>query len=511
MSTTNETELATDRTLMSDLPTLRPHPQLYEISTLQWLSKLGQNRGSRVRLGDVPNSEWERLRNLGFDLVYLMGVWKLSAVGRLLSRGQLSLLSRYDEALPGWTLDDVTGSPFSIERYVPDPLIGSWEELDFVRHQFHKLGMRLILDLVPNHTGPDHPWVREHPEYYIRGDLAAYRKAPGDFFMSDGPNGESEVIAYGRDPNFAPWTDTAQLNYFNLALRSAMIEQIRHISQFCDGVRCDMAMLLLNDSFHQNWDPFLHGMSVPKEEFWREATKALPNFIWMAEAYWDSEWALQQLGFTFTYDKRFYDRLHEGFVRDVYLHLKADWEYQSHSVRFLENHDEGRAATVFGKNRLPAVAVLACTIPGMHFINDGQLEGCHTQAVVQLARTRDEAPDADIAKIYERILKIADQPEFHSEDWRLLDVQDSGDHSSSDLIAYMWKRDGGYVVVVVNLGGGVSTGKIHFPVEMLSSSSVRFEDVLNDRVYERQTSDLKQWGLFIKLDGFAAHVLKNGR
>ncbi len=497
--------------LVSDLPPLRRHPQLYEISTLQWLSKLAQKLGRPMHLADVPVSEWERLRSLGFDLVYLMGVWKRSTAGRLLSRSYLPLLSRYDEALPGWTLDDVAGSPFSIERYEPDPLIGSWADLESIRRQLHDLGMRLILDFVPNHTGQDHPWVREHPEYYIRGDLAAYRKAPGEFFMSESANGDAQVIAYGRDPNFAPWTDTAQLNYFNPELRAAMIAQLRHISQFCDGVRCDMAMLLLNDSFHQTWEPFLQGMRAPAEEFWREATRSFPNFIWIAEAYCDCEWALQQLGFDFTYDKRLYDRLRDGFVRDVYLHLKADWEFQSRSVRFLENHDERRAATVFGKNRLPAIAVLACTVPGMHFVNDGQLEGLGTQPVVQLARTRDENTDDEVARLYERILKIADETEFHGSNWKLLEVEDSGDHTASDLIAYLWTGESSHRLAVVNLGAGVSTGRIYLLNDVISSASVRFEDVLNDRVYEKQASDLNQWGLFIKLDGFAAHVFAIAR
>jgi alpha amylase-like protein len=495
---------------MSTFPSLRRHPQLYEISTLQWLSKLSQKLRQKVHLGNVPVSEWERLRALGFDLIYLMSVWKRSTTGRLLSRSHLPLLSRYDEALPGWTLEDVAGSPFSIERYEPDPLIGSWEDLEAVRNQLHNFGIRLILDFVPNHTGQDHRWVREHTEYYVRADLAAYRKTPGDFFMSEGVNGKPEVIAYGRDPNFAPWTDTAQLNYFNPELRRAMIEQIRGIAQFCDGVRCDMAMLLLNDNFHQNWEPFLEGMAAPAEEFWREATRSLPEFIWMAEAYSDSEWALQQLGFNFTYDKRFYDRLREGFVRDVYLHLKADWEFQSRSVRFLENHDEGRAATVFGKSRLPAIAVLACTIPGMHFINDGQLEGLPTQAVVQLARTREEVTDAEVLSLYERILKIVDAADFHGPDWKLLEIEDSSDHTASDLIAYLWTGEESYRFVVVNLGAGISTGRIYLPDEMLSSPSLRFNDLLNEHVYARQTSDLKQWGLFIKLDGFAAHVFAIG-
>lgn len=498
--------VASEEAVGSGLPPLRLHPQLYEISALPWLFRLRKQLGRQIRVSEVPVAEWERLRALGIDLIYLMGVWRRSPAGRLLSRNQTSLFSRYDECLPGWTLDDVPGSPFSIQAYEPDPQIGSWRDLDALHRRLNDLGMRLILDIIPNHTGPDHHWIQEHPDYYIRGTLPQYRKSPGNFFIAENASGGAEVIAYGRDPYFAPWTDTAQLNYFNPALRQAMIEQVRRISEVCDGARCDMAMLVLNDNFHQTWESMLGSAPLPREEFWHEATTALPEFIWIAEAYNDSEWALQQLGFKFTYDKRLYDRLRDGFVRDAYLHLKADWDFQVRSVRFLENHDEARAATVFGKSRLPAVAVLAATVPGMHFFNDGQFEGLHTQLVVQLVRAQEEAPDPEIQRTYERILKIANAPEFHGTGWKLIEMKDSGDRTSSDLISYTWRGDAGTKLVVVNLGSGTASGRIYFSDDLLSASAVRFDDLLNNRSYERQTSDLKHWGLFIKLEGFAAHI-----
>ena len=451
------------------LPPLRLHPQLYEISTLPWLLQLSKKLGHRVRIADVPLSEWERLRDLGFDLVYLMGVWRRSPMGRWFSRSQTSLFSRYDECLPGWTLDDVPGSPFSIQAYEPDPLIGSWNDFALLRERLHNLGLRVILDVIPNHTGPDHHWIAEHPEYYIRGTLAQYRASPGNYFIAENESGGGEIIAYGRDPYFAPWMDTAQLNYFNPALRAAMIEQVRRISGLCDGARCDMAMLVLNDTFHQTWESQLGSTRVPREEFWHEATSALPNFIWIAEAYNDSEWALQQLGFNFTYDKRLYDRVRDGFVRDVYLHLKADWEFQLRSVRFLENHDEARATKTFGKSRLPAVAVLASTVPGMHFFNDGQFEGYSTQLVVQLARAQQEEADPEVQLIYARILQIANAPEFHARGWKLLEVQDSSDHTASDLIAYMWKGEIGIKLVVVNLANATASGRIYFSDDLLQT------------------------------------------
>jgi hypothetical protein len=278
------------------------------------------------------------------------------------------------------------------------------------------------------------------------------------------------------------------------------------MAEFCDGMRCDMAMLMLTDNFHQTWEAQLGSTPIPREEFWQEATRSVPEFIWIAEAYSDSEWALQQLGFKYTYDKRFYDRLRDGFVRDVYLHLKAEWDFQVRSVRFLENHDEGRAATVFGKSRLPAIAVLASTVPGMHFFNDGQIEGFRTQLVVQLARARDEVTDMEIQRVYERILKIADAPEFHTRGWKLLEIAETDDRTTSDLIAYRWRDGERLKLVVVNLGGGTATGRLYLEDEVVRAKMVRFDDLLNDRTYERQASDLKRWGLFIKLQAFGAHV-----
>ena len=491
---------------VDDLPSLRLHPQLYEISAIPWLLRLSKKYGRLIKLADVPGSEWEQLRELGFDLIYFMGAWRRSPLGRTLSRSQSSLFARYDECLPGWVLGDVLGSPFSIQAYEPDPMIGTWDDLHHLHQRLNEMGMRLILDVIPNHTGPDHHWIREHPEYYMRGTLADYRKAPNNFFVAENGSGGAEVIAYGRDPYFAPWGDTAQLNYFNPGFRAAMIEQIKKIAAVCDGARCDMAMLVLNDHFHQTWEPMLGSTPVPREEFWHEATRALPNFIWIAEAYSDSEWALQQLGFKFTYDKRFYDRLRDGFVPDLYLHLKADWDFQVRCVRFLENHDEARAATAFGNAKLPAIAVLTATVPGMHFFNDGQFEGLRTQLVVQLGRAQEEAVDTRVQDLYQRILKLANSPEFHGNGWKLVEMRDSGDRTSTDLIAYMWPGERGVKLVVVNLSNGTATGRIYFSDDFLASPSFRFDDLLNNQTYERQNADLKRWGLFIKLNAFGAHI-----
>ena len=267
----------------SNLPALRKHPQLYEINLWPWLDRVSAETKQQVTLGSIPDSELDKLKDLGFDLIYMMGIWTRSRIGRTLSRSLPNLFADYDAALPGWTIQDVVGSPFSIQAYEPDPHVGNWTDLAGLRDRLHDRGMRLILDFVPNHTGPDHAWVRENPEFYIQGMLENFRRTPQDFYLSELDDRRVNFIACGRDPNFAPWQDTVQLNYFKPRLRRAVLSELSAISQFCDGVRCDMAMLLLNDTFAQTWHNQLQDWPKPQREFWQEAIESLPGVPLVAE------------------------------------------------------------------------------------------------------------------------------------------------------------------------------------------------------------------------------------
>jgi len=130
---------------------------------------------------------------------------------------------------------------------------------------------------------------------------------------------------------------------------------------------------------------------APATEFWADARAAVPGFVLIAEVYWDLEWRLQRLGFDFTYDKRLYDRMLHGPAGDVRDHLRADADFQRHSARFIENHDEMRSATAFGE-RLRAAAVVMSTLPGLRFFQDGQFGGCRARVPVQLG-VRDESTE----------------------------------------------------------------------------------------------------------------------
>ena len=132
------------------------------------------------------------------------------------------------------------------------------------------------------------------------------------------------------------------------------------------------------------------GGDPPAEDYWPTIIAAVrathPTLVFIAEAYWDMEWTLQQQGFDFCYDKRLYDRLVSGPAESVRGHLQAATDYQEGLLRFIENHDEPRAADTFAPEQQRAVAVVMSTLEGARMYHAGQLEGLHTHIPVFLAR-----------------------------------------------------------------------------------------------------------------------------
>ena len=234
--------------------------------------------------------------------------------------------------LPDLTEDDIPGSGFAITTYAVNEALGGETALAQFREKLARRGIKLMLDFVPNHTAPDHPWVKAHPDYYVEGSEAALAEAPANYLRVETDKGP-KILAYGRDPNFPGWPDTLQLHYANPELQMARIDELIAIAGKCDGVRCDMAMLLLPEIFHRTW-------GITPEPFWPKATATVlekyPAFTFMAEVYWDLEWTLQQQGFTYCYDKRLYDRLRDGHAGPIRGHLLAGLDYQDKLARFLE-------------------------------------------------------------------------------------------------------------------------------------------------------------------------------
>jgi hypothetical protein len=481
----------------------RLHPHLYEISAWPWLERLSGRAGRQVTLGNVPASEWDSIRDRGFDAVYLMGVWRRSALSRTMARTDTGLLGEYDRALPGWSMRDVVGSPFSVAAYEPDDRMGGWRGLDAARAELSRRGIALVLDFVTNHTSLDHEWISTRPDLYVEGTLDDFRRSPGLFHPVDAGS-MMRFVACGRDPYFPPWRDVAQLNYFNPATREAMGGVLDLIAQHCDGVRCDMAMLVVNDVFARTWARTVDLLwSMPAEEFWPAAIARVPSLTFLAEVYWDRERQLQQQGFHFTYDKRLLDDLRQPQPAEIRGHLQADADYSARLVRFLENHDEARSREVFG-SRVPAAAAIAYATPGMRFFFDGQFDGATIRPPVQLGRWFEEQASPEDRELYERLLRAIGRDIFHSGTWRSVEVRSAGDASCADLVAFEWQLGTDRAVVAANVSAGDAQGLLQI-ARLADGVAFDFVDQLTESKYRWARADLSD-GLYVRLGSGAAHL-----
>jgi Alpha amylase, catalytic domain len=492
------------RAKLSSTLSIRPHPHLYEINTWAWLEQLSAKAGRVIKLADVPDSEWDALAERGFDIVWLMGMWQRSAEARRIALEPASTES-YAIALPGWKPEDVVGSPYAVPAYKPDPRIGTWRDVDGVRKKLRARNMALFLDFVGNHTALDHPWTRAHPDFYVQGTQQDFDRDPASFYRLETKKG-TFFLALARDPYFPPWRDTAQLNHFHAAMRGAQLADLRTMAKHCDGVRCDMAMLQLNDIFEKLWSRFLGNATRPANEFWTEAKEAVPSLTLLAESYWGTRDRLLHLGFSFAYDKDIYDAVRDLKIPEIRAQLAAPFAAQNRLARFLENHDEARCAVTFGGPRLPALGTLMSTLPGMRFYHQGELEGRKIHIPIQLRRAAEEAPDAASVAFFDAILRVTKEDVFHSGNWSLLPVVAEGDPTSQNLIAYEWRSASAWKMIVVNLSGSPAQGRIRVGERVSVSTEYVFYDQLNEVRYPRHGEELHNIGLFARREGFQAHL-----
>ena len=435
-------------------------PVIYEINCWVWLRELGNRLDHPITLATVPCEEWELLAGLGMDAVWLMGIWERSPAGIAIAGTHPGLLADFRRALPGFVPADNVGSPYCIRRYRVDHHLGGDEGLAITRRELQKRGIRLILDFVPNHLATDHPWVTDHPEFFIPGSDNDNRVAPASFREAGG-----RLLACGRDPYFPPWPDVLQLNAFDPGLRKAAVETLSAIADRCDGVRCDMAMLVMNDIFAKTWGERVGPQ--PDREYWPEVIGALrsshPGFLFMAEAYWDREWALQQQGFDYCYDKRLYDRLAHGSTEELRRHLGADLAYQERLVRFMENHDEPRAAATFSREQAKAVAVIVATLPGAVLLHEGQLEGRRIRLPLFLHRRPAEPPDQELREFHVALLRLISREGVKSGRWSLCHCEGGDESGLCNLVAWSWEEGERGHLVVVNLSPERAPGWITLP------------------------------------------------
>ena len=481
------------------------YPALFQINTRVWLTELSRDLRRHATLDDIPNADLDRWAAMGFDWVWFLSVWQTGLAGQRVSRTNPEWRKEFQETLPDLREEDIAGSGFAITSYtVPDQLGGN-EALAHLRERLRQRGLRLLLDFVPNHTSLDHLWVKEHPEYYIPGTELDLARAPQNYTRAKSTQGDL-LLAHGRDPYFPGWPDTLQLNYGHPETQEAMIGELVKIAGQCDGVRCDMAMLVLPDVFEGTW-------GIRAQPFWPQATQRVrqwvPDFCFMAEVYWDLEWTLQHQGFDYTYDKRLYDRLRDGHARPVREHFWAGLDYQNKLARFLENHDEPRAAATFPAGIHAAAAVITFLSPGLRFFHQGEFQGRKKRISPHLCRGPNEPTDQQLEQFYDRLLAVLRQPVVRNGQWQLLECVPAweGNWTWDCFLAFAWHGpDGKRLLVTVNYAPNQSQCYVRPPFADLGHHLWRLEDVLGTATYEREGDDLLVRGLYLDVSPWRASV-----
>ena len=484
------------------------YPSLFQINTRVWLRHLSSEGDKRVTLADIDDATIDRFSQRGFDWIWLLSVWQTGPAGRAVSRSRPEWRAEFNALLPDLIENDICGSGFAITAYTVSEELGGEAALAQFRERLARRDIRLMLDFVPNHTALDHPWAKTHPDYYVQGSEELLRRAPHDYVRVETNQGP-RILAYGRDPNYPGWPDTLQLNYANSELQKVRIDELIAVAGKCDGVRCDMAMLVLPEVFERTW-------GISPEPFWPKATAAVrqayPAFTFMAEVYWDLEWTLQQQGFDYCYDKRLYDRLQSGNVRSIREHLRAGLDYQDKLARFLENHDEPRAASIFQWPQHRAAAAITFLSPGLRFFHQGQFEGERMRVPAHLCRGPVEPANPEIAAFYAKLLPVLkDKDAFQNGDWSQIEPLPAwpGNSSSEGFVAYAWAgKSAGRYVVAINYAATHGQCYLLLPFAELRERQVLLTDLMGSEIYRRDGSDLIVHGLYIDQAAWQINVFE---
>ena len=443
---------------------------------------------------------------MGFDWVWFLSVWQTGPAAQAISRANPEWRKEFQDTLPDLKEEDIGGSGFAIQNYIVHRDLGGDAALARLRQRLQKRGLKLMLDFVPNHMAPDHPWIDEHPDYFVHGSESDLVRAPRNYCRVQTKNG-SLVLAYGRDPYFEGWPDTLQLNYGNPQLQQAMIGELERIAGQCDGVRCDMAMLLLPDVFESTW-------GIGAELFWPKATGV--------RAAQTSELPVHGRGLLGSG----MDAAATGIrlrLRQTAIRSPARRSCAAGARAFSRGTGlSEQARSLSGKPRraagggnvllwtcMKAAAVITFLSPGLRFFHQGQFEGRKKRISPHLVRGPEEPVDKELKQFYDRLLSVLRNPVVRNGDWQLLECVPAwdGNWTSDCFVAFAWQStDAERLLVVVNYAPNQSQCHVRLPFADLGNSQWRLADLLSEAHYDWNGNDLEARGLFVDMAPWQAQV-----
>ncbi len=430
-----------------------------------------------------------------------MGIWKKSPLSAHIARTHPGLQEEFRKTIPGYKPSDIIGSPYAIFDYEPEPdLCSSWEDLAAFHKELRQNGVKLILDFVPNHMSLDSPWIDKTPLAFLEVKYNP-EENPNCFRHASG-----RVLAHGKDPYFDGWTDTVQFDFSSSHTLDLHLFFLNRISEYCDGLRCDMAMLALADIFQLTHGK--RGFEYYWEEMIQRVKQKKKDFIFIAEVYWGLDSLLQMKGFDFTYDKDLYDCLLQKNTNSLICHLQRDSKYIRSTLKFLENHDESRMNSTFFRDSVPFFSLLA-NVPGSLLIHEGQSQGLRKKIPVQIGTYPHDDEDEYIKNYFDRIL-----PRFRKRKetslQKLLCKPVCYENKDLFCIARILFYDGkDREIFIFNPYNMVVSGRILFSKDEIQQifpeGNVSLLDLTNGYNYVQIPEEVAKQGLYFKLDAWSCH------
>ena len=498
-----------DRARFSPDKNWMPRVVLLAKHTLVWLDQLSTFYDRPIaRLDEIPDRELDRIAARGFTGLWLIGLWERSAASRTIKR---------------WSGNpDATASAYSVYNYEIAEHLGGWAALSRLRERLQDRGIRIASDMVPNHTGIDSQWIREHPDrfvslpyspfpnysfsgvnlsgsdrvgvyledhYFDRSDAAVV------FRRVDHETGDERYIYHGNDGTSTPWNDTAQLNYLSAEVREAVVQTILHVARNFPIIRFDAAMTLAKRHIQRLWFPEPgHGGAIPSRsehgisaeefdrhipiEFWREVVDRVaaevPETLLLAEAFWMMEgFFVRTLGMHRVYNSAFMHMIKNEENRKYRMTIKNtlayDPEILQRFVNFMNNPDEETAIDQFGDgDKYFGVCTMMVTMPGLPMFGHGQIEGFTEKYGMEFVRAyRDEAPRRDLIERHEREvfpLMLRRALFAGATSFRLFDLFDGNGEIVEDVFAFANRYDGDHALVLFNNRWESTAGRLHTSV-----------------------------------------------
>ncbi len=489
---------------------------IYHIDIREFFYRNKSKNPNIKNILDLPFSFFEELKELGVDTIWFTGTFERSEESQRISISMKELYRSYFESLPDWKEEDVIGSPYAIKTYKISKEFGGTKTFIEFKKKLNKLNLKVILDFVPNHFAIDSPYLIKYPELFIQATEELYNNNPYNYFYRES-NSRKFIFAHGRDPYFPPWKDTVQLDYRSKSVHEFMMNELINLSKICDGVRCDMAMLLLSDIFTNNWSEHILPKDVVPagEEFWSSAiqkvTKKNTDFFLIAEAYWNRENDLAEIGFDYVYDKKLYEVIIQENIPLLNEYIKLNFKYKKNRFLFIENHDEQRSAAIFPIEKLKAAATLIYTLPASKLIYDGQLEGRKYRHAIQLKRIFDEQINYDLLNFYKLLFTEIKKSSIQNGYFKFLSPQPAWENNPAyrNFIIYIYENDDlEKDLVVINFSPYQSQCKVKIESLDLINKKFLIKDRLSSEKYIRDGNEMLYKGLYLDLKPYQSQIFE---